>query len=87
MRFTSVLIIFIGSCAILWYYICLYYLGVLHPVPDPAIDEYFRQFMATSISTISGTLATYVGMVLGVKSAATEPHATFWRLSGRRSPS
>lgn len=73
--FTSVLISFIGASAILWYFICIYYLGFLHPQPDANVDETFRQFMATSISTISGTLATFVGMILGVKSAASDPTA------------
>jgi hypothetical protein len=73
MRFTSVLILLIGSCAILWYYICLIFLGFVAPKPDPTTDEAFRQFMATSVSTLSGTLATYVGMILGVQTAAREP--------------
>lgn len=76
MPFTSLLITIVGTCAIGWYFICLYYLGFLHPQPDADVDETFRQFMATSITTISGTMATYVGMILGVKSAASDPNAS-----------
>ncbi len=76
MPFTSLLIAIIGTCAIAWYYICLYYLGFMYPQPDAEVDETFRQFMATSITTIGGTMATYVGMILGVKSATSDPNAT-----------
>jgi hypothetical protein len=71
MTFVSGLITFIGGAAIIWYYLCVGYLGFVHPEPLP--NDQFRQFMGLSISTISGTLATYVGMILGVQTAASEP--------------
>jgi hypothetical protein len=76
MPFTSLLITIIGTCAIGWYFICLFYLGFIHPQPGADVDETFRQFMATSITTISGTMATYVGMILGIKSAVSDPKAS-----------
>jgi hypothetical protein len=75
MSFTNYLIAAIGSIAIGWYYICLFYLGFIHPQPDAAVSETFRQFMATSLETLSGTLATFVGMILGVQSASAERNA------------
>lgn len=71
MTFAGWLIAVVGFLAIGWYYACLVYLGFLAPKP-PAAGEpaAFRQFMGTSISTLSGTLATFVGMILGVQSAS-----------------
>jgi hypothetical protein len=75
MPFASGLIAFLGFTGIVWYYICLIYLGFIHPEPTPDVAAGFREFMATSISIMSGTLATYVGMILGVQTAAKEPNA------------
>src|SRR3954454_11051236 len=63
MSFTNYLIAAIGSIAIGWYYICLFYVGFIHPQPDAAVSEAFRQFMATSLDTLSGTLATLTGRI------------------------
>jgi hypothetical protein len=73
--FTTLLIWILGGCAVGWYYICVIYLGFIHPHPAPDVNDGFRLFVETSVSTLSGTLATYVGMILGVQTAKSEPRA------------
>jgi hypothetical protein len=76
MDFTNVLTWGLGGGAIVWYYICIIYLGFLHPQPDPSIDEAFRHYLSSSISTLSTTLATYVGLIIGVQTASRAPGAS-----------
>src|SRR5262245_52415850 len=71
MRFASILISVIGGIAILWYFICLIALGFRWPYTADSARDGFRQFMSLSLSTLSGTLATFVGLVLGIKTAET----------------
>jgi hypothetical protein len=63
----------LGGGAIVWYYICIIYLGFVHPEPDPAVDPAFRHFLSSSIATLSTTLAAYVGMIIGVQTASRAP--------------
>lgn len=75
MTFNSILIALLGGSAIVWYFLCLIYLGFIQPKAPAKADGGFRPFMSLSVSTISGTLATYVGMVLGIQSAANKTGA------------
>lgn len=69
MNFIPLLLLIIGSVAILWYYISIFYVA-FGPSPPPSGDTGFRQFMTISISTLSGTLATFIGMILGLQAVA-----------------
>jgi hypothetical protein len=72
MTFASLLITIIGVLAIGWYYLCLLYLAFLQPSATADDPTGFREFMALSVSTLSGTLATFVGMLLGVQTASSQ---------------
>ena len=74
MNLRSGLIAFLGGVAILWYYICLLYLGFVQEEPPTGDGVAFAQFMGLSLATLSGTLATYVGMVLGIKTTEKQPN-------------
>src|SRR5256885_1489866 len=70
---TNRLLVGIGALAITWYFGCIIYIGCTPPSPAPTPPAAapagqvmtLRQFMTSSITTLSGTLATFVGMVLG----------------------
>jgi len=68
LKFRDKLLIVIGALAISWYFVCIVYAGCTD-VNGDAISKDMRQFMSVSITTISGTLATYLGMLLGFGSA------------------
>ena len=53
-----------GCVGLLWYYACLIDLG-RRPTPAGTQSTGFRQFQSLSITTISTSLATYVGYVVG----------------------
>src|SRR5262249_21693850 len=55
-----------GIIGLGWYYVCIVVIG-FRTSTDPA-DAAFRAFMSLSITTISVTLATFVGMLLGIRS-------------------
>lgn len=60
----------IGTLAIFWYFASILLVGMSDlPGKDGADKDFLtpaaRQFMTVSITTISGTLATYLGLVLG----------------------
>jgi hypothetical protein len=55
----------IGLIAIVWYCFCICAIG-FNWTQALGTGLEFRQFMSLSISTLSGTLATFVGMVFGV---------------------
>jgi hypothetical protein len=68
LTFRDKLLIAIGALAISWYFVCIVCAGCTD-VDGDAISKDMRQFMSVSITTISGTLATYIGMLLGFGSA------------------
>jgi hypothetical protein len=57
----------IGVIAILWYYYCVFAIGFHWPIAS----ESFREYMSLSVSTLGGTLATFVGMIFGVQTVKT----------------
>jgi hypothetical protein len=61
----SGLISAVGTIGLLWYYLCVIDLG-LRPTPKGEASGGFRQFQALSVTTISVSLATYVGYVVGI---------------------
>ncbi len=63
----SGLIVSAGAIGLLWYYICLCDMG-FHPTPQGQTATGFRQFQSLSITTISVSLATYVGYAIGLPS-------------------
>jgi hypothetical protein len=65
----SYLVAAVGSLGLLWYYLCLLDLG-LRPTAAGSQPSGFRQFQALSITTISVSLATYVGYVVGIPLAS-----------------
>jgi hypothetical protein len=58
-------LVVISSIAMVWYYICIVSVGSNPPAELGVGGTQFRQFMTVSITTISVTLATFVGMLLG----------------------
>jgi hypothetical protein len=73
----------IGMLAIGWYLFCIVYVGLIAPDPPSGGTggggtdaDGFRQFVTGSITTLSGTLATFVGMVLGFGQAGASDNLT-----------
>jgi hypothetical protein len=62
-------VLLVGGGGLLWYLFCVFYLGWNPPIAGTPVVQ-FRQFMSFSVSTISASLATFVGMVVGLESAA-----------------
>lgn len=59
----------IGITGILWYYACLIQIG-WRPLPSDPPPTNFRAFQSLSVTTIGVSLATFVGMMLGIQSVA-----------------
>ena len=82
MSMQELLIRAIAVVGLAWYFICLLHLG-LKPTAQGTQANGFRQFQALSLTTISVSLATFVGFVIGLKgkehipssSAVTTPTA------------
>ncbi len=68
------LIFIAGVAGLAWYYLCLFDLG-LHPTAANTQAGGYRQFQSLSVTTISVSLATYVGYVVGLPSSATSGSA------------
>jgi hypothetical protein len=66
MSMQELLIRAIAVVGLAWYFICLFHLGI-KPTPPGTQPNGFRQFQALSITTISVSLATFVGFVIGLK--------------------
>jgi hypothetical protein len=66
MDLRQVLTFVIGIAGLIWYYICLCYIG-FRPLPAGRQPDNFRQFMSISVTTIGVSLATFVGMLIGVQ--------------------
>jgi len=56
----------IAVVGLAWYFICLFHLGI-KPTPLGTQSNGFRQFQALSVTTISVSLSTFVGFVIGLK--------------------
>ena len=69
MSLRDALVIGMGAVAIGWYYVCLYAIGS-HPPDATTAQDTFRGFMSLSLTTIGASLATFVGMLLGIRSVA-----------------
>ncbi len=63
------LVFLLGAVGLVWYYLCLFSVGLK---PSGEQPSNFRQFETLSITTISVSLATFVGSLLGLKTAATQ---------------
>jgi len=61
----DLLILVLGIVGIVWYYVCLLRIGWKPPAAGAASG--FEQFMTLSITTIAVSLATFVGMFLGLQ--------------------
>ena len=66
MSMQELLIRAIAIVGLAWYFVCLFHLG-LRPTPAGTQANGFRQFQALSVTTISVSLATFVGFVIGLK--------------------
>ena len=64
-EFRNLLIAAVGIIGLTWYYLCVIDLG-MRPTNVGDQASGFRQFQALSITTISVSLATYVGYVVGI---------------------
>lgn len=64
------LIFIAGVAGLAWYYLCLFDLG-LHPTAAGTQAGGYRQFQSLSVTTISVSLATYVGYVVGLPSSSS----------------
>ena len=60
------LISILGVLGIAWYYFCLVKIGTGNSIQNT--NPAFYQFMTTSITSVGTSLATFVGMVLGLQS-------------------
>ena len=69
------LIIAVGAIGLVWYFLCILDMG-LHPTKQGASGAGFRQFQSLSVTTISVSLATYVGYVIGLPAQAQAPGAS-----------
>ena len=63
--FKDILIAVIAMIGLVWYYCSLIDMG-LRPTAAGAVATGFREFQALSVTTISVSLATYVGFVIGI---------------------
>jgi hypothetical protein len=71
MALRNVSLLSFGIIGILWYYVCLFVVGL--KLLDGSNDATsFRDFMSVSITTISVSLATFVGMLLGLRGLAED---------------
>ena len=61
----DVIVLAFGIFGLVWYFVCLFMIG-LKPLPPGQNPDGVRQFQTLSITTISVTLATFVGMLLGI---------------------
>jgi hypothetical protein len=66
MSMQSILVFFLGVVGLVWYYTCLISIGYWPLEPGETADA-FRQFMSLSVTTIAVSLATFVGMLLGIR--------------------
>jgi hypothetical protein len=62
MKPTEVLVIALGAVGLAWYYLCLFSIGLKPKAPTGAL----RQFESLSVTTISVSLATFVGGLIGL---------------------
>jgi hypothetical protein len=63
-------LVVLGGIGLVWYYISLIAIGLKKgPLNNPTT---FQQFQLLSITTISTTLATFVGLILGLRSLTDE---------------
>ena len=67
MTLNNALVLIIGVVAIIWYYICLIGIGI-HPLPLGTPADGFRQFMSLSLTSLGASMATFIGMLLGIRS-------------------
>jgi hypothetical protein len=73
----DVLLVIIGTIAVGWYFVSIIYLAFGHVRKPDEVDGRFlmsketSDFMALSVTTISGTLATYLGLVIGFRQLET----------------
>lgn len=58
-----------GGLGLAWYFVCLFWLGLKNTPPGGATTT-FHGFMALSLTTIATTLATFVGMLLGLSTVS-----------------
>jgi hypothetical protein len=56
----------VGAIGLIWYYASLFSLG-LNPLTSGQVPTAFRQFMSLSVTSIGVSLATFVGMLLGIQ--------------------
>ena len=66
MALRDILALVLGIAALLWYFICLFSIGTA-PLPTGTTPDDFRGFMSLSLTTIGASLATFIGMLLGIK--------------------
>lgn len=65
----------IGVLAFVWYYASILYIGfVARPVAGSPPDT-LREFMSVSVTTLSTTLATFVGMAFGFQQVTAKAEA------------
>ncbi len=69
----EIVLVLMGGLALGWYFFCLIRIG-RNPNPNPLYDQ--RNFEETSVTTISTTLATIVGLVLGLQIVSQDAIAT-----------
>ena len=62
----EIIIVGVGSAGLIWYYVSLFTLG-LKPAAADTPSTTFRQFMSLSVTSIGVTLATFMGMLLGIR--------------------
>lgn len=63
----------VGLLAFIWYYVSLLYVGF--GAHAPGETDSLREYMAVSITTISSTLATFIGMAFGFQQVKSKAKA------------
>jgi len=69
MTLQAALTLAFGIAGLSWYYVSLFGIGWTPPAAGSPVSA-FRQFMSLSVTTIGVSLATFVGMLLGVRSVS-----------------
>jgi hypothetical protein len=69
MSFKDILVVLLAWAGLIWYYVSIFSLG-RNPRDANQPQTTFQQFMSLSVTSIGVSLATYVGMLLGLQSVS-----------------
>jgi Na+/H+-translocating membrane pyrophosphatase len=76
MSFKDILVVLLAWAGLIWYYVSIFSLG-RNPRDANQPQTTFQQFMSLSVTSIGVSLATYVGMLLGLQSVSETAKFSF----------